>query len=169
VGKGLTFGRHDEGPDGGVPREHSPHVVGAPHPVPFRKDRQLRIPRSRVAVFGLLTTSLLLCALYDVPDQSRGVVNFFVVAFDRNCAASSATITIDGDLCAGASHEILQVFAAFTNESACGRIGNVQRHKHAVGADEYVKKTIRAVVTVRHSSHVPPSTPKSERAHKFSQ
>jgi hypothetical protein len=148
VGKGLTFGRHDEGPDGGVPREHSPHVVGAPHPVPFCKDRQLRIP------------------LYDVPDQSRGVVNFFVVAFDRNCA-SSATITIDGDLCARASHEILQVFAAFTNESACGRIGNVQRHKHAVGADEYVKKTIRAVVTVRqggvgreHRSTVCSSCPK---------
>ena len=60
-------------------REHFPHVSFAPHPVPFRKDLQLRIPRSRVAVFGLLTTALLLCALYDFFDQSRGVVNFFVV------------------------------------------------------------------------------------------
>ena len=128
-------------------REHFPHVSFAPHPVPFRKDLQLRIPRSRVAVFGLLTTALLLCALYDFFDQSRGVVNFFVVACNRNCACSSATIMIDGDLSAGASHEILQVFAAFTNESACGRIGDVQRarDKHAVGAVKKCSPTIRAV------------------------
>ena len=52
---------------------------------------------------------------------------------------------IDGDLSAGASHEILQVFAAFTNESACGRIGDVQRDKHAVGAVKKCSPTIRAV------------------------
>ena len=39
------------------------------------------------------------------------------------------------------------MFAAFTNESACGRIGDVQRarDKHAVGAVKKCSPTIRAV------------------------